>query len=206
MKASPTTDRSPKPDWLYGTGTTTVERRLVQATSAVVVLILAAAHLGGNFDLDGQAPWAWWQIGLAFVFVVDVVGGAVANALGGAKQLYHGPIPQPATRVRRLVHDHRTFTALHVHPIVVGLAFPGGPWWWGLLWYAWALVGVLVVVRAPLYLQRPLAVAIVAAGAVASTVVSAPLGFAWFPILLLIKLVLSHAVHEEPYRPVEPGT
>jgi hypothetical protein len=36
--------------------------------------------------------------------------------------------------------------------------------------------------------------------------IPAPDGLAWFPVVLLLKLVVAHAVREEPYRPAVRAT
>lgn len=188
-------------DWLHGIGSSRTDKLVVRLAVAVALAVLA---LGWLLDADGmRSSWVGWRLALAIVLVVDVVGGIVANATDAAKRLYHGPLPAGANTFQRLVHHHVGFTALHLHPIVVGLAFPGEAWWWGTLWYAWALVGVLAVRRSAPVHARPIAFAVVALGVVAAPMIPAPAGFAWFPAALLLKLVLAHAVDEAPAEPAQ---
>jgi hypothetical protein len=188
-----------KTDWFMGNGTTRAERATVWLTvlAAGLVLLTHAALT----DLD----WAVWQIAVTIVLVIDVIGGVTANGLSTAKRLYHGSLPADAGWFGRIVHRGEAFTALHIHPIVVGLLF-GGPWWWGPLWYGFALGGTVIVHAVPIYLQRPVGLGIVTVGVTLSTVLEAPAGYDWFAPALLLKLVLAHAVREEPYRPAGSPT
>lgn len=187
-----------RPDWLYGTGATGTDRALVHATAAVALVLLGAGLLLDVGGVRTDGAWTWWRLLLAAVLVVDLFGGIVANASDSAKRLYHGPLPPGSNRFERLVHGQVSFAALHVHPLAVGVLFPGGAPWWGPLWYAWALLGVAAVHRAPRRYARPLALGIVASGIAAATTFPAPTGWSWFPAVLLLKLVVAHAVDEVP--------
>ncbi|GAA1527640.1 hypothetical protein GCM10009678_06670 [Actinomadura kijaniata] len=187
---------SARPSWFFGTGTTAAEYALPCAAAVAGIAGLLASARG----LD----WEWWRHLVAIALVVDLAGGVVANGLDAAKRFYHGPLPLPPTRLNRFLHDPVGFTAVHLQPIVAGLVF-GGPWWWGPLWYAWALAGVVLVVRAPSYLARPVALLVVLAGVMASTSLPDPAGFGWLPAVLLLKLVLAHAVPEQPYERAPEG-
>ena len=94
----------------------------------------------------------------------------------------------------RLVRRPVAFSALHVQPILVGLLFPGASWWWGAAWYAAVLLAVVVVRRVPAQLARPAALAFAAAAALAAPLIEHPVGFAWLPVILALKLVVAHAV------------
>ncbi|TDC93929.1 hypothetical protein [Actinomadura sp. 7K507] len=181
---------STKPSWFLGSGATGPERTLAYLAGVfgAAVLLWAARDL----------PWPWWKYLIGAIVAYDLAGGVVANGLNAVKRFYHGPLPLPPTRLNRLLHNEIGFAACHVQPIVVGLLF-GGPWWWGPLWYAWALTGVVLVARAPLYLARPVGLFAVLGGVMIAPSLSHPDGFAWLPAALLIKLVISHAVPEEPY-------
>ncbi|MFP4233735.1 MAG: hypothetical protein ACLFUG_02270 [Nitriliruptoraceae bacterium] len=185
--------------WLLGREVTRVERRIVALVSGLAVAAVIAAFAANDGGATDGA--AWWVVVLAVVLAVDVVGGIPANASNAAKRLYHGPVPEDAGRFGRLVHDHVTFTALHVHPIVVGLLVPGARWWWGPLWYAVTLSGVVLVRRTPVDHQRVVAFAVVAAALMLATITTSPPGFGWLPLALVLKLVAAHAV-EEPIREV----
>ncbi len=179
-------------DSLYGDGATRAERLLPQITGAIAVAVVAAHAVG--------LGWSWWQHLLAAVLVFDLVGGVVAMSLNSAKRFHHAPqlaVERPSAALTR---NAWLFTALHVQPVVIGLLFPGGAWWWGPAWYAGALLGLLVVTRVPLHLARPVAMLLLAVTAVATQALEHPAGFVWVPVVIVAKLVLG-AVREEPYRP-----
>jgi hypothetical protein len=183
---------SRKPSWFFGTGTTAAERALASLAGVIGVAIL--------FWNTSPLDWPWWKYVIGAALVFDLAGGVVANGLNAAKRFYHGPLPLRPTAINRLLHNEIGFAAVHVQPIVIGLVF-GGPWWWGPLWYAWALVGVVLVARIRLYLARPVGLFVVLAGVMVSPSLPDPAGFAWLPAVLLLKLALAHAVPEEPYGP-----
>ena len=183
-------------DWLYGLGATARERTLVKATWMGALAVLAFAWVLDHGQVRSEL--SWWQLLVAGLLVIDVAGGVAANATDAAKRLYHGPLPADVGRLGRLVHGHVTFAALHVHPIAVGLLFPGAGWWWGPVWYLTVLAGVVLVRKVPADIERPTAVAIATVAIVISTLIPAPLGFAWFPAVLVLKLVVAHAVAEQP--------
>ncbi|GGA58142.1 hypothetical protein GCM10011490_05040 [Pseudoclavibacter endophyticus] len=184
-----------RPDWLMGTGATAVERGLVWAGALAglgVVALVAVAQ---------GTQWSWWQWVLVAVVVLDVVGGVTANALGSAKRFYHSAPPADAGLLRRLLHHPVGFTAAHLHPFLLAALLPGGTWAWATGWYLGCLLSVVVVSRVPTYLARPAAFTLVTLLVLAAPLLAAPDGMDWFGPVLALKLVLSHALREEPYRP-----
>jgi len=179
--------------WLVGRDATPIERRIVLLVSGLAVVAVAASIAR---DAGGGGAGGWWVMVLGLVLAVDVVGGIPANASNAAKRLYHGPLPDGAGRFGRLVHDHVTFAAMHVHPIAVGLLVPGPRWWWGPLWYGVTLSGVVLVRRSPVDRQRVVAFAVVAVALMLTVNTQAPPGFGWLPLALVLKLVAAHAVEE----------
>lgn len=181
-------------DWAFGTGATATERRLVWSTAAVgVAAVVWAAETAG-------VRWAWWQWALVALVTVDVVGGVVANSLGSAKRFYHGPAPQGAGAVQQVLHHPVGFATAHVHPFVLVPAL-GGSWAWAVGVYVTCLAGVALVTMLPRHLQRPAAFAIATLALLAAPSAPSPDGLAWFGPVLVLKLVVAHAVPEEPYRP-----
>lgn len=182
-------------DWLFGTGAVPAERLLVwTATAAAAGALVAVAAIGG-------VAWSWWQWALVLVLAVDVTGGVPANALGSAKRLYHSPAPPGLSLPHRLLRSPVGFAALHAHPVVLAALFPDATWAWAAAWYLLGVCGTAAVVAVPLYLRRPLAAAIATVALVAAPLVDAPAGLAWLGPVLVLKLVVAHAVREEPYRP-----
>lgn len=187
---------SGRPDAVFGTGATRGEKALATITGilgATGTIWLAVMH---------QAPWNVLQFALAAVIAFDVVGGVVANGLNSAKRDHFGPVgDRPETFGMRVVRRPIIFTALHIHPIVVAVVYSPALWWWGVTWYLYPLAGTVAVHRSPLHLQRPVALAFCAAAAMAVFFMPATDAWAWLPVMLTMKLVLAHAVQEEPYRP-----
>ncbi|ADD40126.1 hypothetical protein [Stackebrandtia nassauensis] len=183
-------------DAIFGDGATRWEKTLPTVTGLAGIAVLAAyAALTGNLD------WSWWQYALAAILVFDLVGGVVTNALNSAKRFQHAERVAVPRRAASLVRNHVLFAAIHVQPIVIAALFPGVGLWWGVLWYAVTLAGVIVIPLVPLHLRRPAAMTAVALVPVVASVMPHPDGFGWLPAILVAKLVLG-AVREEPYRPV----
>lgn len=190
-----------KGDPIFGAGATAAEKALANT----VGLLGAATILAAGIVAD--ADWNIVQYVLAAVIAFDVVGGVVANGLNSAKRDHHGPPSATASSgFGRLVSFPVVFTALHIHPIVVGTFYPPHLWWWGPIWYVAILSGTVAVRAAPLYLERPTALGLCALAVLAATYIPAPELWGWLPVMLMLKLVLAHAVQEEPYRPAQPAT
>ncbi len=185
-----------KPDAVFGTGATPGEKGLANVAGSIGAIGIAALAVSTG------APWNWLQIALAVIIAFDVFGGVVANGLNSAKRDHFGPNgdrPEPVGM--KLVRRPILFTALHLHPILVALMFSPTLWWWGVIWYLFTLSGTIAVRCAALYLQRPIALGFCAIAGMAAFFTAAPDLWAWLPVLLTMKLVLAHAVREEPYRP-----
>jgi hypothetical protein len=187
-----------RPNALYGTGARTEEKVLAQlaAVSATVVVI-------GHAVLTTGTSWMLWQYVVAAVLVFDLAGGVVANGLNSAKRDHHAPRGQENDHgANRVLRKPVLFTALHIHPVVVGMVFPGGSRWWGPGMYVAVLAAVILVRCCPLYLQRPMALFACSLTTVIAPLAGAPDGFSWLLPIMVLKLALAHAVQEEPYRPV----
>jgi hypothetical protein len=187
---------SGRPDWLFGTDATGVERGLTWAASIVGIVLAIACWWFFSRD-----EWSWWQVALVCVIAFDVVGGAVANASNSIKRTYGTQSIAAPTRTSRLVRSPIVFAAAHVHPIVLSLVLPGLGLGWGIGWYVSMLVAVVVVTTCPLYVQRPVAMICFVTLLGVSVFAGTPLAIAWFLPMFLAKLVLAHSVREEPYRP-----
>jgi hypothetical protein len=191
-----------KADWLMGAGATRAEQGLIWAASLIGVGFVAA-----QCALGLPGGWQWWQYLVAAVVAFDLVGGAVSNAASSTKRQYFGPLATPPTGLARIARSPVGFAALHVYPFLIVALFPGGTLAWAVGAYAAMLLSVVLVDRVvPQYLQRPVAMLLFSAAMLVSALSDwAPPGWAWFVIVYLSKLVLAHAVKEEPYRPA-PGT
>ncbi len=188
-------------DPLFGAGATRGEKALASGAGLLGALLVAGT---------AAAQVSWWsaaQYAVAAIVAFDVVGGVVANGLGSAKRDHlRMPSATARTAAGRVVRMPVLFTALHVHPIAVGVLYDSPVWWWGAAWYLVTLLGTIFVRLSPLYLQRPVALAWCALVALGASFLPSPACWGWLPVLLVLKLVLAHAVPEEPYRPApRPG-
>lgn len=191
----PAIPASGKRDPIYGTGSTRAERNLARGAA-----LLGTAAVLGAVAVTAPDTWAFWQYALAALVAFDLIGGVVANALGSAQREHERPDRLGDGALLRLVRRPVLFSAVHVQPILVGLLFPGASGWWGVAWYIVVLGAVVVVRRVPRHLARPVALAVAAGVAVATPLTVAPVGFAWLPVIMVLKLVVAHAVP----RDVEP--
>ncbi|WP_019179536.1 hypothetical protein [Microbacterium yannicii] len=203
MKLSGRVDwRAPdaKADALFGAGATRAEKSLANGVGiAGAVFIVLAAWVN-------EADWNILLYLVAAIIAFDVVGGVVANGLNAAKRDHFGPpSATERTALGRLVRHPVIFTSLHIHPIIVGTFYPPHLWWWGPLWYLGILAGTAIVRSVPLYLERPVALGFCALVAMVSAYSPMPEMWGWLPVMLALKLVLAHAVQEEPYRPAAPA-
>lgn len=189
--------RGARADWLMGAGATRAERTVMWAGALAgvgYVVFMAARSEPGD--------WSWWQYVLAAFLAWDLVGGAVSNAANSTKRQYFGADFANVGGAARIVRAPIAFTSLHVHPLLIIAIYPHGTWGWAIGMYLGALVGAVIVDRVvPQYLQRPTAMLVFCTVMLLSNSWTAPPGWTWFGVIFLAKLVLAHAVREEPYRP-----
>lgn len=182
-------------DPLCGTGAAPAERLLAYGMAALFTgLILIADHSREVPVADG------WRIALLAFFAFDIAGGAVANMLNSCKRFYHTGLQPGEGLSARLAKNPMVFTAIHVHPIIVAY-FLQGSLLNALAWYALLLASVALVLALPLYLRRAAATGLTVLALLGNQYLL-PLGagLEWFIPCLFIKMVLGHAVQEEPYR------
>ncbi len=186
----------PRPGWrkeidtFIGPGVTRAELTLELGVSLVAGLgMLLYAFLQ-------PLGWNGWQIALAVLLAFDLAGGVVTNATSTAKRWYH----RPGQRLR----DHVIFIAVHgVHLALVAWAFRAGDWAWAVGWYAFLMFASLLILLIPLYLRRPVAFSMFGLGLLLALYLDTPVpGLEWFIPVFLLKLLVSHLLREEPYRPL----
>lgn len=186
---------SGKPDGFFGTGATQTEQNLVWLFG-----ILSTALLGWYWWSHAM-DWTWWQYAIALLLALDVLGGVVANSLNSCKRFYHSPIQPEETGFTTLAKNHFIFTALHIHPIIIGLLFGNMNLTYGVIWYFVLVTFSGNILRMPLYLHRPIAMGIIMLAVLVNYYVIPPVvGFEWFIPALFLKIVYGHIVQEEPYR------
>ncbi len=107
-----------KPSWAFGAGATRAEKGLAYAVSlfGICALVVGGHGLG----------WTWWQWLIGALLVHDLAGGVVANGLDTAKLFYHSPLTFTDSVFARFVHHPVGFTAIHLQPVLIALAIPGG--------------------------------------------------------------------------------
>jgi hypothetical protein len=187
-----------KTDPLMGTGANRAERLLVYASSFFGLLLIGYLHFFGNLN------WSWWQALVAALIATDIAGGVTANSLNSCKRFYHTPQRPDEPGYIRWIKNPRIFAALHIYPLLVGLLFDA--FWNGLFWYIAMVASILILLKMPLYLHRPAALALVFISLVVNLyLIRLPPGFEWLAPALFLKIVYGHTVREEPYRPAKEG-
>ncbi|MEM7471589.1 MAG: hypothetical protein AAF340_09590 [Pseudomonadota bacterium] len=185
-------------DPLVGSGATSAERLMGYGGAGVVTALLI--WLSYTTGVPAISAWQW---AVLLFFAYDIGGGAVANMLNSCKRFYHTTAKPGEGTFIRAAKNVRVFTAIHVHPIIAA-AVLGGSVSNALVWYVLLQVSVWLVLAAPLYLRRPLATLLtVLAVIAASSLLTLGSGLEWFIPCLFIKMVMGHAVQEEPYAPAQ---
>lgn len=159
----------------------------------VLLYALSWQHLG----------WSWVQIVVASLLALDMVGGVITNSLGSMKRFLHTD-QQPELELSwlgKLVGSKLLFPAIHFQIFALPLCFDVS-WSYAFFWYCAMMASILLIHYLPLYLHRPVALTIVMLSIMLAPVMFvAPVGMEWLAPIYMIKLVLSHGVREEPYRP-----
>ncbi len=124
------------------------------ATRAELTLEFGFAALGGvamlAYALTAFPQWSIVQIAVAVLLAFDMAGGVVTNATSSAKRWYH--------RAGQGARQHLQFVALHVvHLFIVAGLFRSGDWRYGVAFSLYLVLAAFIILRAPLYLQRSLA-------------------------------------------------
>jgi len=142
-----------------------------------------------------QWGWSWWQYIIAGIVAIDMLGGVLTNATSSAKRWYH--------RKGEGFKQHFTFVVIHIlQPFVVMAAFDWGNWLFVGGAYAYVLIASVIILKTTLYLQRPVALGLLFGGIILGLYgLPLPVHFEWFLPVYYIKLLVSHLLLEEPYRP-----
>ncbi|MCL6415707.1 hypothetical protein MIB92_08595 [Aestuariirhabdus sp. Z084] len=179
-----------------GFGATKAERALANYAAFCAPVIL-------YFLVWQDLEWSLLQLIVASALVLDMVGGVITNSLGSMKRFLHTDQSLKLSWLGRLVGSKFVFPAIHFQIFVAPLCFDV-TWSYGFFWYGLMMASILVLHLLPLYLHRPVALLIVMLSIIIGQVAfSAPAGLEWLAPIYIIKLVLSHGVREEPYRPAE---
>ncbi len=169
------------------------------ATPAEIWLELIPAALAGVaapvYAIASSLDWSSWQLILAAIMAFDMTGGIVTNATATAKRWYHRP--------GQGFRQHFTFTAIHIlYLLLIAWLFRQGDWPFALVTSVYLLVATAIILQVPLYLQRPVAFLLYAIALLINLYAFSPTpGLEWFLPFFYLKLLVSHLVREEPYRP-----
>ncbi len=176
-------------DKLIGPGATNAEKKL-QLYIPFMAGFAVVAHAYFN-DLE----WGWGQYLIAGLITVDIVGGIITNATSSAKRWFH--------REGQGFKQHMGFISIHfVQLTMLSWAFLDFDVFWIASVGGYMMLASAVILLTPLYLQRPIALIMYALAIVLITYQFTPLpDLVWFLPLFYIKLLLSHVLREEPYRP-----
>ncbi len=173
------------------------------ATSAEVWVQFGFAGAAGAallvYALWRAVPWSPVQYVLAVLLAMDMMGGIVTNATSAAKRWYH--------REGQGAGRHFGFVAVHlVHVFLVAWLFRAMDWMFFGVVSVCLLGAAAIILRVPLYLQRPVAMGLFAFSLPLTLYVLAPIiGLEWFVPFLFLKLLVRHVLREEPYRPATNG-
>lgn len=177
-------------DKFVGPGATNAEEVVQLGLGAVIAIALVALFWQG-----ATPDTTIWQWAFVVVLALDIGGGIVTNATSAAKRWYH-----------RAGHGKRQhFLFICAHMLHLGLAawlFADNPVaFFGIA--AGALVlGTLIILFTPLYLQRPVAFGVATLFILLSFVPLLALpNLNWLLPLLALKLLLGHLVKEAPFQP-----
>ncbi len=178
-------------DSFIGPGATAAENILILAVSIAGTVLLLV------YQANRQLNWTPLQVALVALLSLDLLGGVVANTTTATKRWYHRP--------GQTARDHLGFIAVHfIHLLLVAVLFRETDWGYFAVTYAYLMGAALVILRVPLYLQRPVAFSMYLGGVALGLYVFTPsLGLEWFLPVFYLKLLVGHLVIETPFAPDE---
>lgn len=176
-------------DRLIGPGATNAEQWLQLSVACAAAIAVPVYTYWQGLD------WTVGQMIVAALLAFDLFGGVITNATGSAKRWYH--------RSGQGFWQHWGFVALHgVQLLIVAWLFRGMDWLFFATIYGYLLGVTVIVLKAPLYLQRPLALlALCDMILVNHYLLPSSPGLEWFVPILFLKLLVSHLLKEAPYLP-----
>ena len=176
-------------DKFIGPGATRAEKHLQS------YLPLLAAGLLVFYAVKAELGWSLGQYVVASLLAMDMAGGVITNATSSAKRWYH--------REGEGFKQHMGFIGLHFIQLGVFSWFFLG---FNLVWVAsvggYMVFAAAITLLMPLYLQRPIALILYSVSLLLSLYVfETAVGLEWFLPIFYLKLLISHILREEPYRP-----
>nr|WP_192867649.1 hypothetical protein [Thaumasiovibrio occultus] len=144
--------------------------------------------------------WSSLQVVVAALLTLDMIGGVLSNSLGSMKRFLHTDQSLELSWMGKLVGSKFLFPSVHFQLFAVPLCFDIG-WSYAFIWYGVMMSAIVFLHAMPMYLHRPIALIVVMISIILATLLASPVGLEWLAPIFIIKLVLSHGVREEPYRP-----
>lgn len=184
-------------DALVGSGASKAEQTLAYGMATVLASCIFLLDQMKPHPITGES---WLLRGILLFFSFDIAGGAVANMLNSCKRFYHSPLKEHEGSFAKFAKNVRLFTAIHVHPIILSWCL-GGNIHNSFFWYMMLQVAVWMTLAVPLYLRRSFATGLTVLAIIFEPTMPLGDGLSWFIPCLFIKMVVGHAVQEEPYGP-----
>ncbi len=176
-------------DRITGVEATTAEL-LIQFVPSLIFAIAAPIY-ARTLAVD----WTYLQLGLISLLGFDLVGGVLTNATSSAKRWFH--------REGQTWQHHLVFVSIHIfHIFLVALLFRDADWSFLAIASSYLIGASVLILKTPLYLQRPVAFGLYGLALLGNSYLFAPtVGLEWFLPLFFLKILLSHLLKEMPYRP-----
>ncbi|MGI0118527.1 hypothetical protein [Zooshikella sp. RANM57] len=169
------------------------------ATQAEIVLQLgiplAALIIAPLYAATLSIEWSLAQYIICALLAFDIAGGVITNSTSSAKRWYH--------RQGQTTTNHMIFITLHLfHLVLVSWIYLSLDFFWIFYSGGYLLFAAICILLIPQYLQRTVALFLYSIALIISLyVLEAPLGLEWFLPFFYLKLLVSHLIKEEPYRP-----
>jgi len=147
------------------------------------------------YAIHKELGWSLWQLLIGTFFAFDLTGGVIFNATSSAKLWYH----RSGQGFKQLFGS----TSAHIHPLLIAWLWLDGDWGYFVITYGFLLFAAILILRVPLYLQRPFALTLYLAGLIIGLYFLAPIkGLEWFLPFFYLKLLISHLLKEAPFQPL----
>lgn len=143
-----------------------------------------------------NSGWNIIQLVVVGLLAFDMIGGIITNATSTGKRWYH--------RERQGFWQHFIFTAVHIfHLFIVAWLFRALDWGYFVTTTLYLFGASAIILKSPLYLRRPGAYLCYALSLLINIYGFKPtVGLEWFLPFFYLKLLVSHLLREEPYRPL----
>lgn len=176
-------------DKFIGPGATKAEKNIQLYLPLLFTAGVVAVGLYYKFD------WSLIQYVVIALLAGDLAGGVITNATSAAKRWYF--------REGEGFKEHITFVAIHLVQITIfSWAFLDLDPLWIAGVYGLLMTSSVIILKTPLYMQRPVAASLYGAALLLSLYVfDTPEHLEWFLPILFFKLLISHLLREEPYQP-----